>query len=139
MPATEVEDRYRAALRANRARDAAAGRTLEGAHVSDFVVSHGPKGVAAAETSTGEQKAVLINLVLAHAGVVAQMTGFAPIVLLDEVAAHLDPARRAALYDALAALGAQVFMTGADPAMFAELSARAEVFTIAPGVIERMA
>jgi DNA replication and repair protein RecF len=77
--------------------------------------------------------------VLAHAGVVAQMTGFAPIVLLDEVAAHLDPARRAALYDALAALGAQVFMTGADPAMFAELSARAEVFTIAPGVIERMA
>jgi DNA replication and repair protein RecF len=136
-PAIEVEDRYRAALRSNRARDGLAGRTLEGPHLSDLVVTHGPKGLPAAATSTGEQKAMLINLVLAHAGLVADITGFAPVVLLDEVAAHLDPVRRAGLFDALAGLGAQVFMTGADPVVFAELGARTEIFTVAPGLVER--
>src|SRR6266516_2770680 len=93
--ATEIEDRYRATLRENRARDAAAGRTLEGPHLTDLIVVHGPKGIFAGETSTGEQKALLINLVLAHAGLITAMTGFAPVLLLDEVFAHLDPARRA--------------------------------------------
>jgi len=93
--------------------------------------------LAAAQASTGEQKALLISLVLAHAGLVAEMTGFAPLLLLDEVIAHLDPARRAALYDALAALAAQVWMTGADPAPFADVVSRAEVFAVSPGHVAR--
>ncbi len=134
-PATEIEDRYREALRHGRARDAAAGRTLEGPHLTDLAVVHGPKRIPAAETSTGEQKAVLINLVLAHVRLVAEMTGFAPVLLLDEVAAHLDPARRTALYQALERLGAQVFMTAADPLVFADIAPRADVFCISPGRI----
>jgi DNA replication and repair protein RecF len=133
LPATEVEDRYRAVLRDNRARDAAAGRTTEGPHLTDLDVLYGPKGIAAGQASTGEQKALLISLVLAHAGLVAEMTGVAPLLLLDEVIAHLDPARRAALFDALSALAAQVWMTGADPAPFAEVASRAQVFAVAPG------
>ena len=96
-PATEIEDRYRAVLKENRARDAAAGRTLDGPHLTDLTVVYGPKNIPASDASTGEQKAVLIRLVLAHCGLLEEMTGFAPILLLDEVAAHLDPARRAAL------------------------------------------
>ena len=133
QPATEVEDRYRALLRENRGRDAAAGRTTDGPHLTDLEVLYGPKGIAAAQASTGEQKALLIGLVLAHAGLVAEMTRLAPLLLLDEVIAHLDPGRRAALYDALAALDAQVWMTGADPAPFAEIAARAQVFTVSLG------
>jgi DNA replication and repair protein RecF len=98
---------------------------------------HGPKGIAAGDASTGEQKALLIGLVLAHAGLIAEMTGLAPVLLLDEVVAHLDPLRRAALYEALARLGAQVWMTGADPAAFAEIAGRAEVFEVAPGEVAR--
>jgi DNA replication and repair protein RecF len=131
--ATEVEDRYRAVLRDNRARDAAAGRTTDGPHLTDLDVLYGPKGIAAALASTGEQKALLIGLVLAHAGLVAEMTGFAPLLLLDEVIAHLDPARRAALYDALATLAAQVWMTGADPAPFAAVASRAQMLAVSPG------
>jgi DNA replication and repair protein RecF len=78
---------------------------------------------------------VLIRLVLAHCGLLAEMTGFAPILLLDEVAAHLDPGRRAALFDALAQLGAQVFMTGADPLAFSEMSGRAQIFEVQPGAV----
>ena len=133
--AIEVEDRYRALLKDNRARDAAAGRTLEGPHLTDLVVMHGPKGIPAGEASTGEQKALLIRLVLAHSGLLAEMTGFAPVLLLDEVIAHLDPARRAALYDALAELGAQVWMTGADPQAFAEIAERAQMFDVSPGKV----
>ncbi len=136
-PASDIEDRYRVRLRENRARDAAAGRTLEGPHVTDLGVVYGPKGVPAVQASTGEQKALLIGLVLAHARMIAQMTGFAPVVLLDEVVAHLDPQRRAALFAALGALGAQVWMTGADPQSFAELEGRAEVFDVTPGTIMR--
>jgi DNA replication and repair protein RecF len=136
-PAVEVEDRYRSVLKENRARDAAAGRTLDGPHLTDLVVIYEPKGIAARDASTGEQKALLIGLVLAHAGLVADMTGTAPIVLLDEVVAHLDPGRRAALYAALDRLGAQVWMTGADPAAFAEFTGRAQVFEVTPGRAQR--
>ncbi len=134
--ALEIEDRYRALLKANRARDAAAGRTLDGPHLSDLAVTHAGKGIAASDASTGEQKALLIRLVLAHAGLIKDMTGFAPLLLLDEIVAHLDPSRRAALYDALANLGAQVWMTGADPAAFGDIVARAQVFEIRPGTIQ---
>jgi DNA replication and repair protein RecF len=134
--AIEIEDRYRALLKDNRARDAAAGRTLDGPHLSDLAVAHAGKGIPAAEASTGEQKALLIRLVLAHAGLIKDMTGFAPLLLLDEIVAHLDPARRAALYDALTNLGAQVWMTGADPAAFGDIVGRARVFEVRPGTVE---
>jgi len=133
--ATEVEGRYRALLKESRARDAAAGRTLEGPHRSDLLVTHAGKGVPAADASTGEQKALLIRLVLAHAGLIQAMTGYAPILLLDEVVAHLDPTRRAALYDALASLGAQVFLTGADPAAFGDIAPRAQIFEVKSGTV----
>ncbi len=133
--ATEIEDRYRDLLKANRARDTAAGRTLDGPHLSDLAVTHAGKGIPAAQASTGEQKALLIRLVLAHAGLIKEMTGFAPLLLLDEIVAHLDPARRAALYDALASLGAQVWMTGADPAAFGDIVGRAQVFVVRPGAV----
>src|SRR5271170_2792689 len=94
-PAIEIEERYRAVLRDNRARDAAAGRTLDGPHLTDLKVVYAAKGTPAADASTGEQKALLIGLVLAHARLIAEMTGFAPLLLLDEVVAHLDPSRRA--------------------------------------------
>jgi DNA replication and repair protein RecF len=129
-PALEAEDRYRAMLRANRPRDAAAGRTLIGPHLGDLAVRHGPKDAPAASASTGEQKALLVGLVLAHARLVAEMSGIAPIALLDEIAAHFDPKRRAALFDALTRLGGQAFLTGADPAAFAGLEGRAEMFEV---------
>jgi DNA replication and repair protein RecF len=138
-PATEVEDRYRAALKSNRSRDAAAGRTLDGPHLSDLRVTHAAKRIDAADASTGEQKALLIRLVLAHAGLIGEMSGFSPVLLLDEVIAHLDPARRRALYDWLEQLNAQVWMTGADPAAFADIAPRAEMIEIAPGRATRAA
>jgi DNA replication and repair protein RecF len=79
---------------------------------------------------------MLIALVLAHAGLIAEMTGFAPVLLLDEVVAHLDPLRRGALYDELEQIGAQVWMTGADPAAFGEVQARADVFAVSPGQVK---
>jgi DNA replication and repair protein RecF len=136
-PAVEIEERYRAILKDNRPRDAAAGRTLDGPHLTDLAVVYAPKSIPAADASTGEQKALLIGLVLAHAGLLAEMTGFAPVLLLDEVVAHLDPGRRTALYDALNRLGAQVWMTGADPAAFADIAGQADVFTVAGGQIQR--
>jgi len=134
-PAVEIEDRYRAVLRDNRSRDAAAGRTLDGPHLADLGVIHAGKGIAAADASTGEQKALLIGLVLAHAGLLTEMSGFAPVLLLDEVIAHLDPSRRAALYAELDMLGAQAWLTGADAAAFAEIEARADVLEVRPGQI----
>jgi DNA replication and repair protein RecF len=134
-PATAVEDRYRQILRENRARDAIAGRTLDGPHLTDLQVVYAPKGMAARDASTGEQKALLIGLVLAHAGLVAEMTGITPLLLLDEVVAHLDPRRRAALFDELSRLGAQVWMTGADPAAFADIGSSGEVFDVEAGQI----
>ena len=137
--AVEIEDRYRDILRENRARDAAAGRTLDGPHLTDLKVSHAGKGSPAADASTGEQKALLIRLVLAHAGLLGEMTGYAPILLLDEVIAHLDPQRRVALYDELAALGAQTWMTGADPAAFGAIVDRAQMFEVRSGQLARRA
>ena len=137
--AVEIEDRYRALLKDNRARDAAAGRTLEGPHLTDLVVTHAAKTMPASNCSTGEQKALLIRLVLAHARLIKDMTGAAPLLLLDEVVAHLDPGRRAALYDALSTLGAQVWMTGADPAAFGDIVSRAQMFTITSGRVEPFA
>jgi DNA replication and repair protein RecF len=135
--ATSVEDRYRELLRTSRARDAAAGRTLDGPHLTDLQVVYAPKNMPARDASTGEQKALLIGLVLAHASLVAEMTGIVPLLLLDEVIAHLDPNRRNALFDELAKLGAQVWMTGADPAAFAEIGAAGEVFDVESGRIAR--
>ncbi|MGO4713765.1 DNA replication/repair protein RecF [Bradyrhizobium sp. 2TAF24] len=136
-PATAVEDRYRKVLRDARPRDAAAGRTLDGPHLTDLQVVYAPKQMPAKDASTGEQKALLIGLVLAHATLVSEMTGITPLLLLDEVVAHLDPGRRAALFAELTDLGAQVWMTGADPAAFAEVGANAELFEVEGGRISR--
>src|SRR5215467_9513244 len=136
-PATAVEDRYREILRDGRVRDAAAGRTLDGPHLTDLQVIYAPKNMPARDASTGEQKALLIGLVLAHAGLVSETTAIAPLLLLDEVVAHLDPNRRAALFGELRKLGAQVWMTGADPAAFAEIGASGEVFDVESGKIAR--
>jgi DNA replication and repair protein RecF len=135
-PALEAEDCFRALLRDNRARDAAAGRTLAGPQASDLMVRHGPKQCEARRASTGEQKALLVGLVLAHARLVAAMSGIAPLVLLDEIAAHFDPSRRRALFDALTALGGQIWMTGADLSLFEELRGRADIFAVSGGTVE---
>ncbi len=132
-PAAEIEERYRAVLHDNRAQDAAARRTLDGPHLTDLKVIYADKGIAAADASTGEQKALLIGLVLAHARLISDMTGYSPILLLDEVVAHLDPARRGALHAELAQLGGQVWMTGADPALFAEIDDSAAIVEVRSG------
>ncbi len=132
-PALAAEDRYRGALRDNRGRDASAGRALIGPHLTDLVAFHGPKSAPAAQSSTGEQKALLVGLVLAHARLVADMSGIAPLALLDEIAAHFDPRRRAALFEALERIGGQVFVTGADPAAFTGLKAR--IYEVSPGKV----
>ena len=136
-PATEVEQRYRAVLRDNRGRDAAAGRTLDGPHLSDLKVVYAAKGIPAADASTGEQKALLIGLVLAHARLVNEMIGGAPVLLLDEVLAHLDPSRRLALHGELAELGAQVWMTAADPGLFGEIQSPAVIVEVKSGTLTR--
>ncbi|MEJ0092184.1 MAG: DNA replication/repair protein RecF [Methylocella sp.] len=134
-PALEAEDIYRGILRDNRTRDAAAGRTLIGPQGSDLRVRHGPKQAEAAQASTGEQKALLVGLVLAQARLVKAMSGIAPLVLLDEIAAHFDPKRRGALYDLLSLLDGQIWLTGADPATFAGLESRAQMLKVTPGAI----
>lgn len=106
------------ALREGRRRDAAAGRTLAGPHRTDLVVTHVAKDQAAALCSTGEQKALLLSIILGHAALVGEARGKPPVLLLDEVAAHLDPGRRIALFERLAATGSQVWMTGTEAALF---------------------
>jgi DNA replication and repair protein RecF len=136
QPALDVEDAYRAALARHRERDRAAGRTLEGPHRSDLVVGHGPKGMPARLSSTGEQKALLLGLVLAHAELVAaRQEGAAPILLLDEVTAHLDAARRAALFDEILRLRAQAWLTGTDAAAFSALLGRASFWRVEEGLV----
>jgi DNA replication and repair protein RecF len=135
-PAVEIEERYRAVLRDGRPRDAAAGRTLDGPHLTDLAVVYARKNIPAADASTGEQKALLIGLVLAQARLIAQMTGSTPVLLLDEVVAHLDPGRRSALHAELDQLGAQVWMTGADPALFAEIGNAAALVEVRAGRLE---
>ena len=122
-------------LAQGRAADAAAGRALLGPHRSDLDVTHAAKGEPAARGSTGEQKALLIAIVLAHADLVASRTGQPPLLLLDEIAAHLDASRRAALFDRLAATGSQVWMTGTDPALFAAVGAEAPRLRVEAGAV----
>ena len=118
------------ALAESRFRDMAAGRSLIGPHRSDLFGVYAAKGVPARDCSTGEQKALLVSLILANARALARTSGAAPILLLDEVAAHLDPARRAALYHEICALGAQAWMTGTEAALFAELGDRAQYLSV---------
>ncbi|KUL93797.1 recombinase RecF [Bosea sp. WAO] len=133
LPALDAEDRYRELLAQMRPRDKAAGRTLAGPQASDLLVRHALKDIPAGQGSTGEQKALLIGLVLAHARLVASMSDLPPLVLLDEIAAHLDPRRRAALYAGLGELGCQVWMTGADPALFGDLPPQSQRLLVTPG------
>ena len=121
-------------LLASRQRDAAAGRTTEGPHRQDLAVTHRAKEMPAARSSTGEQKALLLGLVLAHAELVAERRGDPPILLLDEVAAHLDPTRRAALFARLEGRG-QVWMTGTEAALFEGIGA-ASRFHVKPGTLD---
>jgi DNA replication and repair protein RecF len=135
-PAVDVEDYYAGLLVAERERDRAAGRTLDGPHRSDLMVGHGPKEMPAKVCSTGEQKALLVGLVLAHADLVAHRSeGAAPILLLDEIAAHLDPLRRAALFEEIVALGAQAWMTGTESEAFSALGNRAQFWGVEEGRI----
>lgn len=123
-------------LAMSRSRDAAAGRTLAGPHRADLLVTHAAKSQPAALCSTGEQKALLIGLILAHADLVAERRARRPILLLDEIAAHLDPVRRAALFARLDEAGGQVWMTGTEPALFVATGEDASRFSVAGGRIE---
>jgi DNA replication and repair protein RecF len=130
-----IEGGETADLAAWRSRDAAAGRALAGPHRQDLVVTHLGKGQPAERCSTGEQKALLLGIVLAHADLVAERAGQRPILLLDEVAAHLDPLRRAALFERLSQGGGQVWMTGTEDALFEGLATDASRFKVADGMI----
>jgi DNA replication and repair protein RecF len=135
LPALDLEDRYAAMLEEGRYRDQAAGRTLDGPHRADLIVTHRQKAIEASLCSTGEQKALLTGLVLSHAQLTANMTGAAPILLLDEIGAHFDAARRGALFDLIGHIGGQAFMTGTDRHLFESLGDRAQAFTVAHGTI----
>lgn len=128
--AEPIPDDLQSALADNRNRDMAAGRTLIGPHRADLDAVFADKGVPAKDCSTGEQKALLISLILANGRALARDFGAPPILLLDEVAAHLDAARRAALYDEICGLGAQAFMTGTGPELFAELGDRSQYIEV---------
>jgi DNA replication and repair protein RecF len=134
-PAVEVEEGLRHALAAGRNRDRAAGRTLDGPHRADFLVRHSAKDMPAELCSTGEQKALLVGLALSHARLAAEMAGTAPVLLLDEVAAHLDPGRRAALFEILDGLNCQTFMTGTEPSLFSSLAGRAQFLMVSHGAV----
>jgi DNA replication and repair protein RecF len=137
LPATDLEAGLAEGLRNHRRRDQAAGRTLDGPHRSDLLIRHREKDMPAEFCSTGEQKALLTGLVLAHARLVGEMTGHAPLLLLDEIAAHLDAGRRAALFDLIDDLGGQAFMTGTDDHLFSALGARALRLKVSAGAILR--
>ncbi len=130
-PALAAEDTLRRRLAEGRRADAEAGRARAGPHRSDLVVRHRAKAMPAALCSTGEQKALLVALVLAAARLLKLQRGAAPILLLDEIAAHLDAERRAALFDEIEALGAQAWMTGTDAQLFQALGGRAAFFMVA--------
>jgi DNA replication and repair protein RecF len=132
-PAVEVEDRYRAALAGSRQRDAESGTTALGPHRADLLARHGPKDMPAERCSTGEQKAILIAIVLANARLTAARRGVPPILLLDEIAAHLDTTRREALAEAILSLGAQAWLTGTDAALFEGFRGSARFLTVRDG------
>jgi DNA replication and repair protein RecF len=134
-PALAAEDRLRAALAARRADDVAEGRAAIGPHRSDLKVLHLGNGRPAALCSTGEQKALLVALVLGTAKMRAYEQGTAPLLLLDEIAAHLDEIRLQALFDEISGLGAQVWLTGTDAGLFAPLAGRAQFFAVNDGTV----
>ena len=135
MAAVDAEERFRAALAAGRRGDAESGGAAIGPHRSDLEVVHLDRGRPAADCSTGEQKALLVALVLAHARLAGIARGAPPLLLLDEIAAHLDRARLAALFEELLALGAQAWMSGTDAGTFAPLRGQAQFFRVDDGAI----
>ncbi|MBP6817943.1 MAG: DNA replication/repair protein RecF [Ferrovibrio sp.] len=135
MPALAAEEKLRRLLQERRFIDRDAGAATEGPHRSDFAVWHCAKDQAAAHCSTGEQKALLIAITLANARLIRERKGFAPLLLLDEVSAHLDATRRAALYGEILALGGQAWLTGTDLDLFKGLRERAEFFAVADGAV----
>ena len=135
MAALDAEDRLRAELAASRLRDAEAGTTSMGPHRSDLAVRHLDLDLPAAEGSTGQQKAVLVSIALAHVRLVTLSRGRPPLLLLDEIAAHLDAERRAALFEEVVALGVQSWMTGTDAELFKPLAGRAQVLHVVDGSI----
>jgi DNA replication and repair protein RecF len=131
--AVDIEEEFRQQLAEGRERDRATGRTLDGPHRSDLLVRHRPKDMPAEQCSTGEQKALLVGIILSHARLCGEISGSVPILLLDEIAAHLDAGRRAALFSILEELGCQAFMTGTEPALFSALRGRAQFLTVDHG------
>jgi DNA replication and repair protein RecF len=138
-PALRAEETLRAELAATRRRDTQAGGAAVGPHRSDLAVRHVDRDMAAADCSTGEQKALLISIILAHARLIALHRGAAPLLLLDEVAAHLDQLRRAALYDEILALGAQAWLTGTEAGVFAGLGDAAQFLSVRDALITQAA
>lgn len=136
MPAVEAEAEFGRLLARNRARDRAAGRTVEGPHRSDLVVRHAQKDMPAELCSTGEQKALLLGLVLSHARLTADLAGMSPVLLLDEIAAHLDSGRRVALFEIVESMNCQAFMTGTDTSAFSALTDKAAFMRVANGSVE---
>ncbi|MBA3669691.1 MAG: DNA replication/repair protein RecF [Sphingomonas sp.] len=126
-------DGWAHSLASNRKRDSAAGRATQGPHRQDLIVSLAAKGMAAAQSSTGEQKALLLGLVLAHAGLVTERRQSPPILLLDEVAAHLDPKRRGALFERLSGRG-QIWLTATESSLFEGIG-EASIFALDEGII----
>ncbi len=137
-PALAVEEALKARLAEDRAGDAEAGATRSGPHRADLLLIHAESGMPAQLCSTGEQKALLVSIILAHAVLIAEARGFAPMLLLDEVAAHLDPRRREALFAALLALPLQALLTGTELAAFAALAGVAEAFAVEPGRVSSL-
>ena len=135
MPAVDAETAYAAALKQNRPRDEAAGRALEGPHRSDLLVTYAANGLPAAQCSTGEQKALLIAIILANARLEAVEQGQAPLLLMDEVTAHLDENRRGALFDEICALDGQTWFTGTDRELFAGLTGRAHFYKVQDSIL----
>jgi len=136
--ALEAEDRFRARLGAARDAERAAGRTLDGPHRSDLIARHLGKDMPAAQCSTGEQKALLISIVLADARLLAARRGAAPVMLLDEVAAHLDRRHRGTLFEQILDIGAQAWMTGTDAGLFDDFGQQAQHLSVGDGVIRRL-
>jgi DNA replication and repair protein RecF len=138
MPSVDAEIEFARLLSQNRNRDRAAGRTLDGPHRSDLLVTHCDKDMPAELCSTGEQKALLVGLVLSHAQLTGDIAGMSPVLLMDEIAAHLDAGRRAALFEIIEDMNCQAFMTGTDTAPFSALKDRAGFMSVADGTVKSL-